>query len=120
MAKWQVNAPNGRTLTINTGGVGDSKYTHGQITRNERAAKLFPQYFIPVFDMDDLPKELSEPTPKPTLEAELLKEEKKVEEKPQMLTEVPKDVDFAPEEKEDSEEAGDTILVEKKKTRKRK
>lgn len=119
MAKWQVHAPNGRNLTINTGGAGDTKYVHGQITKNERAAKLFPQYFIPQFDMDDMPPTPPAPAP-PTLEAELLKEEKEVEEKPQMLTEVPKAVDVAKEEKEDAEEAGDTVLVEKKKTRKRK
>lgn len=127
MAKWQVVAPNGHNLTINTGGYGDSKYKHGQVTSNERAAKLFPQYFIPIFDPADMPAhppEVKEVKPKSeTLEKKLLNEEDQKEEKPQMLTEVPKKVDFAKEEKEDAVEAEEPLLVEtgrKKKSSKKK
>lgn len=119
MAKWQVNAPNGRNLTINVGGLSDMKYKHGEIVGNEKAAKQFPQYFIPIFDPADIPAHppIQE---KATLEEQLLKEETSKDEKPQMLTEVPKSVEVATEEKEDEVEAGETILVEKKKKGKRK
>ena len=114
--QWRVVAPNGQRLSLNMGGYGDSKFIHGSITNNALAAQQFPQYFLPINSEEEVKevKEIKEV--KPTLEEEMLVEEKKVTEKPQMLTEVPKPVDFKPEEKEDAIESDTgTLLVEKKK-----
>ena len=132
VTKWQVIAPNGQSVVINTGGYGDTQYAHGQITRNEVAAKLFPQYFIPIHEEVKVPVKAPTTIPtetagtavdtKPTLEEQLLKEENvNTESKPEMLTEVPKTQEVAPEsEKPEPEEAGETILVEVKPTKTRK
>jgi len=67
MSEWIVKAPNGDSVTVSIG-LGEGTFKHNSIVKKEGLAAAYPEFFIP----------LGEPVK-------------------QILTEVPKPVEFTPE-----------------------